>query len=237
MIAACQPPALMNFRDDANRADNASDAGTMWQPAFDSIKVVTNRLQCSTPAFNTGRQGAWEYYIGQTEDVNGGRLLTDNWFVEAQLIVPVGGAVTDNSTAIGACMLDNGPASGMVLMYFAITTGLGGAMFTYSNASIAAPGASSGQTGQTQRGSVGANVAYGSRIRIERRMYSATQSTLTSFVNGSQYTTFNDSGAVLPSGDRTKRRWFIQCESNFPWLTLASYSPAIDWVRAGDLKL
>lgn len=236
MIIVPQPPGLMAFRDDANRADNASDAGTMWQPAFDSIKVVTNRLQCSTPASNTGRQGAWEYYIGQTGDHNGGRLLTDNWAIEAQLIAPVGGAATDNLTTIGGAMLDNGPASGMVLVYMSISTGANHGILTYANSTIAAPGAGSGQVNQTVRSS-GGNVATTALIRFERRMYSATQSNFLCYVNGSFTVGWNDSTGVVPAGDRLKRRWFIQDESNFPLFQQAFYSPAIDWVRAYDLKL
>lgn len=235
MIIAPMPPALMAFRDENNRADNASDFGTNWRPEFDSMKIITNRGQCSTPASNTGRQGAWETYV-PTADYNGGRLLTDNWGVETQLIAPVGGAASDNITAIGGAMLDNGPASGMVLVYFAITTGTGSAIFTYSNASIASPGASSGQTGQTQRSGAGANVANTALIRMERRMYSATQSIFQAYVNGSATVSWNDSTGIVPAGDRTKRRWFVQTESNFPLFQQAFYSPALDWERAYDLK-
>lgn len=230
-----QPPALMAFRDDNNRADNASDFGTNWRPDFDSMKIVTNRGQCSTPASNTGRQGAWETYVA-SGDYNGGRLLTDNWAVEAQLIAPVGGGATDNITAIGAGMLDNGPASGMVLVYFAITVSTSSAIFTYANSTIASPGASSGQTNQTQRSGLGGNVANNALIRLERRMVTATRSIFTAYVNGSSVATWDDSTGIVPAGDRTKRRWFVQTESNFPIFQSAFYSPALDWERAYDLK-
>lgn len=236
MIIVPQPPGLMAFRDDANRADNASDAGTMWRPEFDSCKVITNRLQCSTPAFNTGRQGGWETYTGLNTDHNGGRLLTDNWAIEAQLIAPVGGAATDNTTHIGCGMYDAGPAAGMVLIYMAVSTGANHGIVTYAMPTIAAPGASTGQVGQTVRSS-GGNVANTSLIRFERRMYSATQSNFLCYVNGAFTVGWNDSIGIVPAGALNRRRWFIQCESNFPFFQQAYYSPAVDWVRAYDLKL
>lgn len=230
-----QPPAIMNFRDDINRADNA-DMGADWRPEFDSCKVVTNRAQCSTPASSTGRQGGWETYV-PSSDYNGGRLLTDNWAVEAQLIAPVGNQAVDNWTAIGACMLDNGPASGMVLVYFTVSVTSNSAIYSYSNASIAAPGQTTLQTGQTLRSGAAGNTPASSLIRIERRMYSATQSVVTAYRAGSSVGSWNDSGGVLPSGDRAKRRWFVVGESNYPTFVAPFYSPAIDWARAYDLKL
>lgn len=229
------PPGLMEFRDDFNRADNASDIGSDWRPEFDNLKIVTNRVQLSTPASNTGRQGAWETYVPSSA-YNGGRLLTDNWAIEAQLIAPVGSAANNNLTTIGAGMFDNGPGSGMVLVYFVITTGNGQTINTYANSSIASPGAASGQTGQTQRSVAATNVPTNALIRIERRMYSATQSTFQAYVNGSGTIGWNDSTGIVPAGDQTRRRWFIQAEGNFPLFQQAFYSPAIDWVRAYDLK-
>lgn len=234
MIIAPMPPALMAFREDNNGSDS-SDIGTNWRPDFDSLKRVTNRAQCSTPASNTARQGGWETYVAAS-DYNGGRLLTDNWAVESQLIAAVGGSASDNTTCIGGAMLDNGPASGMVLVYFAITTGIGSGIFTYSASAIASPGTSDNLTGQTIRSGNGGNVAATSLIRMERRMYTATASVFTAYVNGSSVATWDDSGGIVPAGDRTKRRWFIQAESNFPIFQQAFYSPALDWQRAYDLK-
>lgn len=230
-----QPPALMEFRDPLDGADNASDIGANWRPEFDNMKLITNRAQCSTPASNTGRQGAWETYV-PSNAYNGGRLLTDNWAIEGQLAAPVGSGATDNVTAIGCGMYDGGPASGMVLVYAAFTTGTGHGVCTYVNSSIAAPGGSTGQTGQTVRSS-GGNVANTALVRIERRMYSATQSNFLIYVNGSFTVGWNDSGGVVPAGALNRRRWFMQAESNFPLFQQAFYSPGIASVRAYDLKL
>lgn len=230
-----QPPALMEFRDPLDGADNASDIGANWRPEFDNMQLITNRAQCSTPAFNTGRQGAWETYV-PSNAYNGGRLLTDNWAIEAQLIAPVGGAATDNTTHIGCGMYDAGPAAGMVLIYMAVSTGANHGIVTYAVPTIAAPGASTGQVGQTVRSS-GGNVANTSLIRFERRMYSATQSNFLCYVNGAFTVGWNDSIGIVPAGALNRRRWFIQCESNFPFFQQAYYSPGIASVRAYDLKL
>lgn len=230
-----QPPALMEFRDALDGADNAGDIGPRWRSDFDAMKLVTNRAQCSTPASNTGRQGAWETYV-PTDIYNGGRLLTDNWNIESQLSAPVGSAATDNFTCVGGAMLDAGPASGMVLVYFVATTGNGQAIYTYSNASIASPGNGSGQTGQTQRTVSATSVSTTGLMVLTRRMYSATQSIFRGWVNGTNTLTWDDSGGVVPAGDRSKRRWFIQAESNFPIFQQAFYSPAHASVRAFDAK-
>lgn len=231
----CQPPALMDFRDPLDGSDNSTDIGANWRSDFSTMKLVTNRAQLRTPASNTGRQGAWETYVAAS-GYNGGRLLTDNWAVESQLSAPVGNAAGDNCSCVGAAMLDGGPASGMVLVYFVITTGQGQTINTYSNASIASPGACSGQTGQTQRSTSATNVSTTALIRLERRMYSATQSNFLAYVNGTFTIGWNDSGGVVPAGDRTKRRWFIQAEGNYPFAQAPFYSPAHASVRAYDLK-
>lgn len=234
-----QPPALMEFRDDFNRADNASDIGTDWRPDFSNDKIVTNRAQIRTPASNTGRQGAWETYVSSS--YNGGRLLTDNWRIEDTIAAPVGAAATDNASGIGGAMLDAGPASGMVLVYAiylqGTVSGTGMAIYTYSASVIASPGASSGQTGQTVRGTTATNrVSAADVMWFDRRMYSATQSVFTLYQNGVSRCVWDDTGGVVPAGDRTKRRWFHISEGNFPIFQQAFYSAAHDGVRALDLK-
>lgn len=230
----CAPPALMDHRDDFNRTDSASDIGTAWRPELNFLKLNSNRVQLRTPAANTGRQGGWETYIGGP--YNGGRMLTDNWRIEGQLIAPVGAAASDNGTSIGAGMQDAGPGAGMVLVYFFVSTGGNSAILTYTGSAIAAPGAGSTQAGQTVRSAIGGNVPATALIALERRMYSATQSVFTAFVNGSPTVSWDDTGGIVPAGDRSRRRWFIQCEGNFPFLQQAFYSPALDAVRAVDLK-
>jgi len=235
MIIAPQPPALMDFQANFVGADNASDIGPDWRPEFSNMKLVTNRAQLRTPGANTGRQGAWETYV-PVSGYNGGRLLTDNWIIESQLIAPVGGAATNNCSCVGGAMFDNGPGTGMILVYYVITTGNGQTINTYVANSIAAPGNCSGQTGQTQRSVSATNVPTGAVIRLERRMYSATQSTFQAYVNGSPTIGWNDTTGVVPAGDRTRRRWFIQAEGNFPLFQQAFYSPAHSAVRAFDLR-
>jgi hypothetical protein len=236
MICVPQPPALMDFRDPLDGADNANDIGANWRSDFSFMKLITNRAQLRTPGSNTGRQGAWETYV-PTSGYNGGRLLTDNWAVESQLIAPVGGAATDNLSTVGGAMMDGGPGVGMVLVYFVITTGNGQTINTYAASSIASPGAASGQAGQTQRSVSATNVPTNAVIRLERRMYSATQSTFTAYVNGTFSIGWNDSTGIVPAGDRLRRRWFIQAEGNFPLFQQAFYSPAHASVRAYDLRV
>lgn len=226
------PPALMDFRDPLDGSNNATDIGANWRSDFDNMQLITNRAQVSAPASNTGRQGAWETFIGSYND---GRLLTDNWAVESQLIAPVGSAAADNFASIGGAMMDT-IGSGMVLVYFVTTTGNGQAIYTYSASAIASPGNGSAQTGQTQRSVVATNVANTALIRLERRMYSSTQSTFQAYVNGSATIGWNDSTGIVPAGDRTKRRWFIQAEGNYPIFQQAFYSAAHASVRAWDLK-
>lgn len=230
------PPALMEFRDPLDGADNASDIGANWRSDFDNMKLITNRAQISTPAGSTGRQGAWETYVANSE-FNGGRLLTDNWAVESQLIAPVGSQATDNFTSIGGCMMDT-IGSGMILVYFVTTTGNGQAIYTYSASAIASPGNGSGQTGQTQRSVLATNVANTALIRFERRMYSATQSTFNAYVNGTFTIGWNDSSGIVPAGVVSKRRWFIHAEGNSPAFNPSApfYSSAHASVRAYDLK-
>lgn len=235
MIIVPQPPALMDFIDPIDGADNASDIGTQWRSDFSNMQLITNRAQLRAPASNTGRQGAWETYV-PSGGYNGGRLLTDNWAIESQLSAPVGGAATDNCSCVGGAMLDGGPGTGMVLVYFVITTGNGQTINTYANSSIASPGNCSGQTNQTQRSVLATNVPTNAVIRLERRMYSATQSNFLAYVNGTFTIGWNDSTGIVPAGDRTKRRWFIQAEGNFPLFQQAFYSPAHASVRAYDLK-
>lgn len=231
-----QPPALMDFRDPLDGADNASDIGANWTSGFDNMKLVTNRAQLSTPASNTGRQGAWETFIPPSGNY-GGRLLTDNWAIESQLSAPVGSAATDNCSCVGGAQLEGGPGTGMIIVYFVITTGNGQTINTYSANALASPGSCSGLTGQTQRSISATNVSTTALIRLERRMYSATQSIFKAYVNGSNTLTWDDSGGVVPAGNRLKRRWFIQAEGNFPIFQSAFYSPAHASVRAYDLKL
>lgn len=228
------PPALMEFRDPLDGADNAGDLGTNWRPDFDNMKLVTNRAQISTPGSGTGRQGAWETFVGGS--YNGGRLLTDNWVVESQLSATVGLAAADNFSSVGGCMMDT-IGSGMVLVYFVITTGAGQAIYTYSASAIASPGNGSGQTGQTQRAVSGTNVSTTSLIALERRMYSSTQSIFQAYVNGTGTIQWNDSTGIVPANSRTRRRWFIQAEGNNPFFPAGPYySPAHASVRAYDLK-
>ena len=126
--------------------------------------------------------------------------------------------------------------SGMILVYFVTTTANGQAIYTYSASAIASPGNGSAQTGQTQRSVVATNVANTALIRLERRMYSATQSTFQAFVNGSATIGWNDSGGIVPAGNITKRRWFIQAECNYPIFQQPFYAAAHASVRAYDLK-
>lgn len=236
MIMAPMPPALMNHREDWNRT-NSTSLGTDWRLDFNTMQISGNALQFKTPANGDGRAGSWASYMGVASSAyNGGRLLTDNWAVEAQLKAPSGNAATDNLTCIGGAMLDAGPASGMVLVYMCVTTGNGQSLNTYANASIASPGAASGQTNQTQRNVIATNVSTTALIRIERRMYSATASIFKGYVNGTNTTTWDDSGGVVPAGNVAKRRWFIQDEGNYPIFQAPYSSPAIDWVRAYDLS-
>lgn len=236
MLMVPMPPALMEHREDWNRADSTS-LGSDWRLEFNTMKIATNRVQFKTPANGDGRAGAWATFLGASSGYyNGGRLLTDNWAIEAQLAAPVGSAATDNTTTIGCCMGD-ASINGTTAVYMLMTTGSGHNIFTYGGVSaVASPGASTGQAGQTNRQGTTGAISTTSLIRIERRMYSATQSVITAFINGSATINWNDSGGVLPSGDRTKRRWFIQNEGNFPIFQQAFYSPGIDWVRAYDLK-
>src|SRR5690606_38474761 len=101
---------------------------------------------------------------------------------------------------------------------------------------IASPGAASGQAGQTQRSVSATNVPTNALIRLQRRMYSATQPTFTAYVNGTFSIGWNDSTGIVPAGDRTRRRSLIQAEENFPVFQPASYSPARSSVRAYDLR-
>lgn len=237
MLMVPMPPALMDFNnaDDFNRADS-STLGSGWRADFGNLKVATNRAQCATPASNTGRQGVWNTFV-QSAQYNGGRLLTDNWAIEVPLIAPVGSQATDNATTIGGAMLDGGPAAGMVLVYYTVMTGGNGVTITtYSSSSIASPGAATGQANQTNRGSTAGTVALPMTARFERRMYSATQSIFTGYLSGISVVTWNDSTGIVPAGDITKRRWFLQAESNSPFFGGPYYSPAIDSVRAYDLK-
>lgn len=235
----CQPPALMDFRNTFNISDTATLPDFRSDRAGGgSLKVATNRAQCATPGSNTGRQGVWSTYV-PTADYNGGRLLTDNWALEDQLIAPVGSAATDNGSAMGAAMLDAGPASGMVLVYAIYslaTSGTAAAIVTYANSTIASPGAGTSQTNQTNRATTATGVATTDLMRFERRMITATRSIFTLYKNGSSYLTWDDTTGVVPAGDRTKRRWFIQAESNFPLFQQAFYSPAHDSIRVYDLK-
>lgn len=233
----CQPPALMEFRDDYNRAD-AANLGANYRADSGNLKIATNRAQCATPASNTGRQGVWNTYVASGA-YNGGRLLTDNWALEDQLIAPVGGAASDNGSMMGAAMLDAGPAAGMVLVYAIYSLAVSGtaaAIVTYANSTIASPGAGTAQTNQTLRAQTSTGIATTDLMRFERRMVTATRSIFTLFKNGTSYLSWDDTTGVVPAGDRTKRRWYVQAESNFPLFQQAFYSPGHDSVRAYDLK-
>lgn len=250
MIIA-QPPALMDFRIDfTGLADNASDIGANMLSVYDNMKIATGRAQQSTPGSNTGRQGGWEQ-INNTGLYNGGRLLTDNWAVECLILSPTGSLAGDDVSAIGCAMPDT-LTGGAVFVYVAFLGGTIDAntamsIYSYSLAgsAITNPGHASSLSGgtnqMTSRGTT--STARGQNndlIRIERRMYSATQSNIlvTRTPNGgspSQTCAWNDSGAILPSGDRTKRRAFIQTEAHFPIFQNAFYSPAFGRMRAYDL--
>lgn len=236
MIMAPMPPALMDHRDDFNRADN-TDIGTAWRPEFVNLKLVTNRVQLRTPSSGTGRQGAWETY-DNSSTYNGGRLLTDNWAIETQLVSPVGSYANDNATTIGCCMQDTG-ANGATLIYLTVVPNSGISIYTNINASgIASPGNSTGQTGQTARQGTGGTVALPQTMRFERRMLTATVSVFTGFLSGTSVVTWTDTTSVVSSGDRTKRRAFIQCEGNNPIFPPGPfYSAAHDSFRAYDLQL
>lgn len=228
----CQPPAIMNHREDWNRADSTS-LGTDWRLDFNTMKIATNRVQFKTPNNGDGRAGAWATYMGVASNAyNGGRLLTDNWAVEMQLIAPVGGAATDNLTCIGVGQVDSGSAT---LVYFGCSTStFGSAILTRTASSIASPGTADASPAVVQS-VVATGVSTTALVRFERRMYSATQSNFQVFVNGTFFIGWNDSGGVVPAGDRLRRRWFIVQEGNFPIFQQAFYSPAQDYSRAYDL--
>lgn len=233
MIIAPMPPAIMNFRDDFNVSDS-SDIGANWRQDLNNLEIATNRAQARNLISNQVRSGNWESYVASS-GYNGGRLLTDNWAVEAQLIAPTGTASGNDFSSIGAAMMDT-IGSGMVLVYYTFSTSGNSAIVTYANSSIAAPGTSSGQTGQTTRSGSGGNVANTALVRLERRMYSATASVFTAYVNGSSVASWNDSGGVVAAGDRTKRRWFLQSESDSLFAAFTNRGGAFDWARAYDLK-
>lgn len=239
MLMVPMPPALMEHREDFNRADSTS-LGSDWRLDFNTMKIATNRLQFKTPANGDGRAGAWASFMGVSAGYyNGGRLLTDNWALETQLIAPVGGAALDNGTTVGAAMLDGGPASGMVLVYGIFsraTSGTAAAIMTLSASAIPSPGSGTSLTGETIRSQTSSGIAATDLMRFERKMVTATRSIFTLYKNGTSYLTWDDTGGVVPAGDRTKRRWFVQNEGNFPIFQSAFYSPAMDWVRAYDLK-
>jgi hypothetical protein len=225
-----QPPAIMNHREDWNRADSTS-LGSDWRLDFNTMKIATNRVQFKTPANGDGRAGAWATYVKSTA-YNGGRLLTDNWAVESQLIAPVGNAATDNMTSIGVGQVDSGT---FTLIYFGITTStFGSGILTRTASSIPSPGTTDASP-SVLRTSTTTAVSPTATLRLERRMYSATQSVFTAFVNGSSFLSWDDSGAAVPAGDRLRRRWFIVQEGNYPVFQSPFYSPAQDWVRTYDL--
>ncbi len=241
-----QPPALMDFQRNFIGADNASDIGADWRSDHDNMKRITNRAQQSTPASNTGRQGAWETFV-PAADYNGGRLLTDNWLIEMLVVSPVGSQALDNVSSIGCCMLDAGPGSGMVLVYASFlqgaVSGTGMAIYTYSASSIASPGHATTMSGQTNnmtvRGAATAtNRAANSDVMgLRRTMYSATQSKIELLQNGTVRDTFDDSGGVVPAGNPYKRRAFCQTEANFPIFSSAFYSIAHSVFRARDRRV
>lgn len=238
MICVPAPPALMAFREDWNRA-NGTSLGADWRMDYDLMQINTNRIEKNIVGFTT-RVGAWASYMGASTGLyNGGRLLTDNWAVEGQCIAPAGGgAATDNGTSLSGAIYDNGPGTGITFVYaiFSLATVSPAAAIMTQNGAIASPGTGAPAiTGQTQRAVTASGIAATDLMRFERRMYSATQSVFTLYKNGVSYLTWDDSGAVVPAGP-TSRRWGIQNEGNFPIFQQAFFSPALDWVRAYDLK-
>ncbi|MGI5216258.1 hypothetical protein [Nocardia sp. CA-290969] len=233
-----QPPALMDHWDDFDRA-NSTDLGPNWRPDFDSCQIFNQQVQISTPAQLSARQGAWETYVAP-DSHNGGRLITDNWEVAAEIGTPAGGIATDNATAIGCGMLDNGPAAGMCLVYAIFFQGTQNAtnamaIYTYINASIVSPGGSWGVTPATSRAAVTNRVAAGDIIRFRRRMYSPTQSVFQLIQNGILRVSWNDSVGIVPAGQANRRRWFLSCEGNAAGAFSGQYySPAIANIRAHD---
>jgi hypothetical protein len=248
MILIPAPPALMSFTDALDGSDNASDIGANFVPVYDNMKLVTNRAQQSTPGSNTGRQGGWERFDNSSLP-NGGRLLTDNWAIETTVASPVGSLAGDDVSAVGCAMPDT-LSNGIILVYVAFLGGVADdattamSIYTYlvSGTAITGPGHAttlSGGTNQmTSRGTT--STARGRNndvIRIERRMYSSTQSNVIVLRNGTQVCAWNDSSGIAPAGDRTKRRAFIQTEAHFPLFQNAFYSPAHASFRAYDLKV
>jgi hypothetical protein len=233
-----QPPAIMDYRDPFDGADS-NDIGPDWRPEFTNLKRVTNRIQIRTPSANTGRQGAWETYV-PVSMYNGGRFLTDNWSIEIPLAAVVGNTATDNGSGMGSGMPDGGPTSGMTLVYAVFqlaTSGTTAAIVTNTNASIAAPGATTGQANQTVRATSTTLLSSSDTMRFERRMYSATQSVFSLYRNGSFLISWPDSTGVVVAGNAARRRWFIVCEGNYPIFQSPYYSVALASVRARDLHL
>ncbi|WP_280503916.1 hypothetical protein [Nocardia farcinica] len=231
----CQPPALADYTDTFDRADS-SDLGADWRPEFGSMVIATNRAQSRSVPSNTARTGQWETYVGDY----GGRLFTDNWEITAPLQPPVGTGSVANFSGVGMGMQDSGPAAGMVLVYAignrTTGTGSGGTrIMTYTGSGIAAPGTTTGLTGQTVRSNNGSAMSMNTSITLRRRMYSATQSVFTVLVDGSSAGTWDDSTGVVPAGDDYRRRWFIVTEVNYPNFLQNQYSSGLAEVRARDI--
>lgn len=230
----CQPPALMDHTDTFDRA-NASTLGTAWRNEVSGLVISTNRAQHGTLPSNTARRGAWSTYIGDY----GGRLITDNWEIGAPLLAPIGTASTDNYTALGAGMYDNGPDTGMLLVYMIVSrgswSGADARIMTYSADSIPAPATLTGLTGQTVRETNTTATSDTAVIAFRRRMYSPTQSVFTGYVDGVALFSWDDETGVVPAGDDQRRRWFISSEANYPQFFSTRIAPALASVRARDL--
>jgi hypothetical protein len=135
-------------------------------------------------------------------------------------------------TGIGVGQVDSGT---FTLVYFAITTStFGSGILTRTASSIPSPGIADASPAVLQTSTTTA-VSTTALIRLERRMYSASQSVFTAYVAGSSFLSWNDSTGVVPAGAMLRRRWFILNEGNYPIFQSPFYSPGIDWVRAYDL--
>lgn len=227
------PPPLIDYIDQIDGADNATDIGANWRSDYSAMKLITNRAQLRTPASNTGRQGAWETFVGGD---SGGRFLTDSGAVVAQLQAPVGASATDNSTCLG--FAPDVPATGATWVYFLLTTGGQSAIMSYTQpaATIANSGQSSGLSGQTVRGPVVGAVANTALVQMNRLRYSATATLYQVYVNGSLFTSWDDTTNIAPA-NVLNRRGFIQAEGNFPLFSQAFYSPAVAAARVFDFAL
>lgn len=221
MMPVIAPPRLFEGYLDS------FDAGTwaQWEPmgATPAPDVFAGYAQAGSPVSGTPRTGYWKLHRG--------RFMTDCWRIIVWFRAPNPDSFSGNNSGVMGNIPDSGPAAGGTeVIATAVYTAQ--AQLVSQSGALAAPYATSGQTGQTVRGTTPNSTARTDALILDRildtfYLYHFRANTQLSVVSW-------NAGAGTPKD----RRWGIFMEAaKANQFSSISRAYGIDQVQAYDLQV